>query len=187
MTSITRLGTSAGLLSQQAFGVRQRQQHEAQDPMVGVAKTLGMSTDHLKSALQSGKSLKDLANEKNVAHEDLIATIKTAMPTDRVNATDNADGTQLAARIVGRAGTQGPPPGVPPKAVDGKATANAKATAVSGSTLNAVSSLLTGQDSTALTSITSSKQLIDFLQHQGVDLTSLRNVLNSGSLVDVTA
>jgi hypothetical protein len=180
MTSITRLGTSAGLLSQQAFGVRQRQQHEAQDPMLGVAKTLGMSTDHLKSALQSGKSLKDLANEKNVAHEDLIATIKTAMPTDRVNATDNADGNQLTGRIAVRSGTQGPPGG-PPKATDGKATA------VSDNTLNAVSSLLKGQDSSALTSITSSKQLIDFLQHQGVDLNSLRSVLNSGSLVDVTA
>jgi hypothetical protein len=183
MTSITGLGTSAGLLSQQAFGVRQRQQHEAQDPMLGVAKTLGMSTDDLKSALQSGKSLNDVADEKNVSHEDLIAAIKTGMPTDRVNATDNADATQLAERIAGQSGTQGPPPGGPPKPA---ADATGQNT-VSSSTLKAVSSLLKGQDSTDLQSVSSPKQLVDFLQQKGVDLNSLRNVLNSGSLLDVTA
>jgi hypothetical protein len=181
MTSITGVGTSAGLLSQQAFGVRQRQQHEAQDPMLGVAKTLGISTDDLKSALQSGKSLNDVANEKNVSHNDLIAAIKTGLPTDRVNATDNADATQLAERVAGQSGAQGSPSGGSPKA------ATSSQNTVSNSTLNAVSSLLQGQDSADLNSVTSSKQLIDFLQHKGVDLNSLRNVLSNGSLVDVTA
>jgi hypothetical protein len=179
MTSITGLGTSAGLLSQQAFGVRQRQQHEAQDPMLGVAKTLGMSTDDLKSALQSGKSLNDLADEKNVSHDDLIAAIKTGMPTDRVNATDDADGTQLAGRIASQSLTQ---------ATKSQTQAtNSNQNQISNSTLNAVSSLLDDQNSSGLDSVTSSKQLIDFLQNKGVDLNSLRNVLNSGSLVDVTA
>jgi hypothetical protein len=179
MTSITGVGTSAGLLSQQAFGVRQRQQHEAQDPMLGVAKTLGMSTDDLKSALQSGKSLHDLADEKNVSHDDLIAAIKTGMPTDRVNATDDADGTQLAGRIASQTATQ--------TAKSQNQTAKSNQNTISGSTLNAVSSLLDKQSSSGLDSVTSSKQLIDFLQNKGVDLNSLRNVLNSGSLVDVTA
>jgi hypothetical protein len=189
MTSITGLGTSAGLLSQQAFGVRQRQQHEVQqDPAQGVAKALGMSTEDLKSAMQSGKSLNDLANEKGVAHNDLIAAIKTGMPTDRVNQTDNTDGTQMAQNITSRNGMPGPPPDGPGGAPAGAngTTANGRNN-VSDSTKNAVSSLLDGQDSTGLNAVTNSKQLIDFLQHKGVDLNSLRNVLNSGNLVDVTA
>jgi len=181
MTSITGLGTSAGLLSQQAFGVRQRQQHEAQDPMLAVAKTLGISTEDLKSALQSGKSLKDVASEKNVSHNDLIAAIKTGLPTDRVNATDDADATQVAEWIAGQSGTQA-------SSTNGSQTAaSSSQNTISSSTLNAVSSLLQDQDTAGLSSVTSSKQLIDFLQHRGVDLNSLRNVLSSGSLVDVTA
>ena len=55
-----------------------------------------------------------------------------------------------------------------------------------GGQLNQLSSL-TGTDSDTLGSMSSARQLVSLMQEKGVDLGLLRNVLNSGELLDVTA
>lgn len=88
-----------------------------QDPMTNVAKTLGMSSDELRTQLSGGKSLNDVATAQGVDHADLIDAIKQGMPTDStssVGATSSVDATQIAESIastqgMGR-GPQGPPP-----------------------------------------------------------------------------
>lgn len=168
MAAITGMGANSGVLANQTFGVRQRQQDDTQNPMAGVAKALGMSADDVASALKSGRSLNDLASQKGVSHSDLLAAIKTGLPDQ----SDNANNDDLAAQIA-----------------DQKINKNTTATpnSVSSSTLNAVSSLLDQQSSQDLSSVNSSSDLVNLLQSKGVDLGNLRNVLSSGSLVDVTA
>lgn len=63
--------------------------------MEAVAEVLGMTTDDVSSALQSGKTLQDLADEKGVAIEDVQAAIQAVRVTEmRERITQSvADGT----------------------------------------------------------------------------------------------
>jgi lambda repressor-like predicted transcriptional regulator len=47
--------------------------------MQAVADLLGVSTDDLKSELQSGKSLADVAQEQGVSRDDLVSTLEKSM------------------------------------------------------------------------------------------------------------
>src|SRR5437016_8774548 len=47
--------------------------------MTAVADLLGVSTDDLKSELQSDKSLADIADAKGVSRDDLLATLEQSM------------------------------------------------------------------------------------------------------------
>lgn len=60
-----------------------------------VAKVLGMTTDEVSSALQSGKTLLDLANEKGVAIEDVQAALQAVRVAEMKDAIAQAvkDGT----------------------------------------------------------------------------------------------
>ncbi|HXF86395.1 MAG TPA: hypothetical protein VNK49_13500 [Anaerolineales bacterium] len=60
-----------------------------------VAKVLGMTTDEVLSALQSGKTLLDLANEKGVAIEDVQAALQAVRVAEMRDAIAQAveDGT----------------------------------------------------------------------------------------------
>ena len=53
-----------------------------QAELEAAAKVLGMTTDELSSALQSGKTLQDLATEAGVAIEDVHAAIQAVHETE---------------------------------------------------------------------------------------------------------
>ncbi|WP_211275528.1 hypothetical protein, partial [Actinoplanes rectilineatus] len=50
------------------------------DPMMKVAETLGLSSAELKDELGTGKTLNDIATERGVSHDDLIAAIEQGLP-----------------------------------------------------------------------------------------------------------
>lgn len=79
-----------------------------------VADKLGISADDLKTQLQSGKSLTEVAADKGMSKDDLLATIKEAIGTDTPPGTSVDD---LATRIADRKGHHhghhGPPPVAP--------------------------------------------------------------------------
>ncbi|MCU1374801.1 MAG: hypothetical protein JWO68_2087 [Actinomycetia bacterium] len=77
-----------------------------------VADKLGISADDLKTQLQSGKSLTEVAAAKGMSKDDLLATIKDAIGSDTSPGTSVDD---LALRIAdrkghGHHGHHGPPP-----------------------------------------------------------------------------
>ena len=56
------------------------QRSQGKGPFDAVSGLLGMSADDVASAVQSGKSLDDLASAAGVSHEDLVAALKAGAP-----------------------------------------------------------------------------------------------------------
>ncbi|MEU7903597.1 hypothetical protein [Actinoplanes sp. NPDC049118] len=177
MTSINFSGAVSG-----TTGMRQGPPpRNGEDPMKAVAEKLGLSTDDLKNQLEGGKSLNDVAEAQGVSHDDLIAAIKAGMPAGRTSGTSAVDGTGIAEKIAAAKGRpQGPPPGGAKDELDGL-TASASQTK-----LDRISALL-DTDSAEVGSVGSAIQLVDLLREKGFDLSSLKAVLDSGDLLDVTA
>jgi hypothetical protein len=171
MTSINSIVSTTTTATSAVSG----RHHQRQDPMAKVADALGMSGDDLKTELKSGKSLNDVATEKGVSHDDLIAAIKSGMPSGAASGTD-ADAT--AEKI---ADTKGMPK--PPNGGHGGPKGMGSGLQDSGK-LDAVKQLL---DSDDVSSSTSATDLVKKLQDKGVDLSALKNVLNNGDLLDVAA
>jgi hypothetical protein len=80
-----------------------RQRHEAF--IAPIAKALGMTADQLREQERAGKSLADLAKEKNVSREKLLAAIREglkAAPKPGGRSLTDAELNQMAARIADR-------------------------------------------------------------------------------------
>ena len=60
-----------------------------QTVMQPVADLLGVSTDDLANEVKDGKSLSDVANEKNVSRDDLLAAIKQGLQQADGTSTDS--------------------------------------------------------------------------------------------------
>jgi lambda repressor-like predicted transcriptional regulator len=167
-----------------APGVSAHHHHHGGDVIATAAKALGMSTDDVKSALQNGKSLDDLAKDKGVSHDALVAAIKTGMPRG-LQSSDKADA--MAEGIVTRKGMPagGPPPGGRPDAdgddVAGTGIFGANLTATQGKTLDQLASLLGTDSSSLLSALKSGTSLADMVQ------SKLAAVLQDGLLVDTKA
>lgn len=85
-----------------------------------VAKLLGLSSSELRSELQSGKTLSELASEKGISNESLLKTIETSLSAHKPTgapALSSTELTQMASNIAN--GT--PPSAPPPQGVSGKA------------------------------------------------------------------
>jgi uncharacterized protein YidB (DUF937 family) len=158
-----------------------------QDPMAKVADMLGLSRDDLKTKLSSGKSLDDVAIEQGVTHQGLISAIKQGLPSDATSATQSAD--QVAEKIASAVGVS-PAPSPPPAPPSGDVPGGPKGEN-SGlqdtAKLSGLSRLLSMDPSAVAGSATSASSLVSLVQSQGVDLTRLKSVLNSGDLLDVSA
>jgi hypothetical protein len=141
------------------------------------AQQLGLSTADLKGQLTNGKSLDDVATEQGVSHDELIDTIKAGLPT---TSTGSVDSTATAEKIASGKGTPPPPPpGGGPKGANTGVEDTDK--------LEQLSSLLKMDSGDVKTRATSATDLIKMMQDKGIDLGQLRNVLNSGDLMDVSA
>ena len=173
-TPISAADSATGASSVQAT------RHHRHDPMAKVADALGMSSDDLKKELRGGKSLNDVATEKGVSHDDLIAAIKQG------GTMSDPD----AEKIASATGT--PPPRAKGAHHGGH---HAKAAAPKGENsglqdddkLDQVSQLLQMSTGDVSGQATSASGLVNLFQSKGVDLSSLRNVLDNGDLVDVAA
>jgi hypothetical protein len=172
MTAISAIDTTAGT----SATYQTRGHRGGKDPMAAVATKLGLSTDDLKAQLKSGKSLDDVATAQGVSHDDLISAIKAGMPADKASGTD-ADA--MAEKIATTKGMPKPPPGGGPRGHNTGIQDSAK--------LSGVSKLLDMNSDDVSSQATSATDLVKMLQSKGVDLTSLKNTLNSGDLVDVNA
>jgi DNA-binding phage protein len=73
--------------------------------MTKVAEAPGLSSDDLKTALKSRKSLNDVAEMRGVSHDDLITAIKQGASATTTEITD-----EMAERIAGTVEEPTPPP-----------------------------------------------------------------------------
>jgi lambda repressor-like predicted transcriptional regulator len=141
------------------------------------AKALGMSGSDVMSALKSGKSLADLAKQRNVSVDSLSAALKANAPQSMQNS-GNVD--QAVSALVNRQGLGGH------RHVD----AGSGAASVSGSqneTLTALSNLLGSDPSSLLQQLQSGTSLSDLLSAQGVSMDALSSQLQKGLLIDTQA
>ncbi|HEY6759250.1 MAG TPA: hypothetical protein VI318_07160 [Baekduia sp.] len=123
--TISALGSSQDLsaLTQTSASAR-RPQPPSADKFTGTAQLLGLSTDDLKSQLDSGKTLDSIASDKGVSSDDLLTAVKSDLKASRPDgAPDISDDqlTQVATNIAAGKGPRGagghhhhgggPPPG----------------------------------------------------------------------------
>ncbi|MEU0558913.1 hypothetical protein [Dactylosporangium maewongense] len=180
MTSISGISGISGSFAGQRTALRPPPPpKDGQDPMSAVSKALGLSGDQLKSKLDSGQSLTEVAEEQGVSHDDLIAAIKAGKPASAatsVSASVEKDDDAVAERIAAQKGTPGPPPGAPRGGAAGLSDE---------SKLQQLSTLLE-TDSGSLRG-SSATEVVKRMQDKGIDLSRLRSVLDSGDLVDYAA
>ncbi|GGJ87483.1 hypothetical protein GCM10010123_16350 [Pilimelia anulata] len=154
------------------------------DPMAGVAKTLGLSRSELRTQLDAGQSLDDVATAQGVSHDDLISAIKAGLPA---GAASGVDATAFAEGVAGRTGPPPPPPGGGP---GGPAGAGGGRIGAVGdeSKLDQLADLLEMDTEDLVDRVSSGADLLALLREKGVDLGALRPILaGQGDLVDVAA
>ncbi|GAA3197363.1 hypothetical protein ACFO1B_01205 [Dactylosporangium siamense] len=182
MTSISGISGISGSFATAQTQLRPPPPRDGKDPMAAVSKALGLSGDELKTKLDGGQSLTEVAEEQGVSHEDLIAAIKAGKPSDTPAAVSRAatsaeeDGDAAAEQIAAQKGRPGPPPGGP----------RGGAAGLSDDTKLQQLSTLLETDSESLRG-SSATDVVKRLQDKGIDLSRLRSVLNSGDLVDYAA
>ena len=87
----------------------QSQRQRSHPAMDAAAKLLGMSSSDLRSALQSGKSLADVASSKGISQDTLTAAMAAAI--QQVNPGVSSD---QATKVATAIATRTPPAGGPP-------------------------------------------------------------------------
>ena len=87
----------------------QSQRQRSHPAMDAAAKLLGMSASDLRSALQSGKSLSDIASSKGIGQDTLTAAIAAAI--EQANPSVSSD---QATKVATAIATRTPPAGGPP-------------------------------------------------------------------------
>ena len=83
--------------------VRPQPPHAMQAVMSSVANLLGKSQDDLRSSLQSGLSLSDLASQKGISQDQLVSTVSQALQSAG-GLPPGADPNAIAQKIVERKG-----------------------------------------------------------------------------------
>jgi lambda repressor-like predicted transcriptional regulator len=147
--------------------------------MANVAKLLGMSVSDLKSKLDSGSSLSDVAKQRGVSQDQLLQTIQSSLKAQDPNAV--ASSLNVAAqRIAARHGHHGHHGG-------GSVTTPAAAGTSSTTTLNSLASALGMNSSDLVSELKAGTPLSDIGQQQGVSSNDLTNLLGKGLLADIKA
>jgi uncharacterized protein YidB (DUF937 family) len=138
--------------------------------MDAAASALGMSDDDLRSALQSGQTLTQLAQQQGVSTDTLTQAMSSALQkSDSSMSTDQASA--IAQRML--AGPAGPPP-----QQSGGPSDSAAGTAF-GQALDAAASELGTTTSQLMSSLGSGESLLDLAGQQGVSSDDLTKTLSS--------
>lgn len=77
--TVDALGSQNALLGAQGVPDGHHRHHDA-SRLQSVATTLGMDVKDVAAALRNGTSLEELAQQKGVSHDDLVAAIKAGLP-----------------------------------------------------------------------------------------------------------
>ncbi|WP_436520818.1 hypothetical protein [Actinoplanes sp. HUAS TT8] len=177
MTSISSISNSTNYQVTQAQSAYGSQKKPQDEPMAKLAEAMGLSPDALKDQLSNGKSLNDVASGQGTSHDDLIAAIKSGMPSSTAITDD------VAEKIAAQQAQRDAPPPPPPSGPRGE-----NAGLQDPEKLKQVSDLLDMDSADVTSAATSASSLVSLLQDKGVDFAQLRNVLNqSGDLLDVSA
>lgn len=179
-------GTSSHNLSAMSGIGRPHAAPSGKGPFEAVSGVLGMSADEIASQVQSGKSLDDLATDKGVSHDDLVAALKAGAPQ---GAKDSGKLDEMVEKLTsrkGRQGPMGPPPGPPPGGMGG-VMGGGKLSGSQQSMLDSLSELLDISSEELQEELTSGTSLTDLLQDKGVSMNDLASAVQSGFLVDVRA
>lgn len=171
------IGSTIGsIASTSALTSSSAQPARGKGPFDAVSDLLGMSADDIASAVKSGTSLMDLAEQQGVSSEDLLSALEEGAPADLK---DRADIREIVTKIAndtgahGPGGPGGPPPGPPPSGV-----VSGNLTEEQSTTLDVLSSLLE-MDEDEVTDAIKEGGLADLLEEKGIDLTELANALES--------
>lgn len=144
--------------------------NERVDPLTRVADALDLNSGTLKDQLDLGRSLNDIAAARGIPHDRLITAIKAGLPV--ADAEAGAEAERIAAQ------RSAPLPG-DPRGENAGLRDEAK--------LAELGKLL-GMDAAQVSKrATSASDLVTLFKEKGVDLYALRDVLDSGDLLDVTA
>lgn len=187
MVSLNPIGSSSSLAAASSAALQRSGPPAGKGPLDAVSSVLGMSADEIASAVSSGSSLMDLAEEKGVSSEDLLNALKEGAPDDLRNSANIDD---VVAQIAnqkgpgGPGGPGGPPPGPPPP---GGVLAGGQLTSGQQSTLETLSSLLEMSTDDLASTLRSGTSLTDLLEQKGVDLSTLASSLEKGVVVDLRA
>jgi hypothetical protein len=178
VTSISGISGVSGPFGVQPAALRlpQPRPKDGDDPMSAVSKALGLPGDALRSKVDGGQSLAEVARERGVSHDDLVAAIKAGRSVDSARGAAAEEDDAIAERIAARKDTAGPPPGAPRGGAAGLSDE---------SKLHQLGTLLE-TDAESLRG-SSATDVVKRLQDKGIDLSQLRSVLNSGDLVDYAA
>ena len=128
------------------------------DPMRTVADTFGLSSDERKAGLRAGRSLVDVAADRDA--DKLVAPVNAGVPTGTPS-----DATRTAEE---RGGPRGHVAGL-----------------YDGVKAGRLGNLLDVDADELTTTVGNAKELIDLMRNKGVDLGQLRSILPSGDLLDV--
>jgi hypothetical protein len=196
------VGSISSITSAASASLIQRPDRDAQRTKVlkAVADKLGMSVDDLRSALDKGASLNQIATTKGVSHEDLISTITSSISgSTAAGAAPLLDDTrleQLAERIASSTGTEGPkgphgvkgahrPPPPPPPVSD--ADDDDDDSTSTDSALSNVATLLKMKPSELVDALTKGTSLESLAEQQGVSLGQVLGAVSKGMLLNVNA
>ena len=173
MDGLSPVQFSAAQISAVGLSSIQSQHKRSHPAMDAAAKLLGMSSSDLRSALQSGKSLTDIASSKGISQDALTSAMAAAIQQANPNVSSER-ATEVATAIATRTPPAGGPPPDTAQAADatqgatgttathghhhhhhaGGAAMDAAATTLGMSTTDLMSSLQSGQ---SLASIAKSK------------------------------
>lgn len=144
--------------------------NERVDPLTRVADALDLSSGTLKDQLDLGRSLNEIAAARGIPHHQLINAIRGSLPVA------TADAGTTAAKI---AAQRSAPDLAAPRGENAGLRDEAK--------LAELSKLLGMASADVSKQASRPSELVTLFKDKGVDLYALRDVLNSGDLLDVTA
>jgi outer membrane receptor protein involved in Fe transport len=107
--TISALGSSSSMSALTQTSGTQRPKGPPADTFENTAQLLGLSTDDLKTQLDSGETLSSLATAKGVSDDDLLASVKQDLKTHKPDGAPDLSDDQLTQMASGIA--SGRPPG----------------------------------------------------------------------------
>ena len=158
-------------------------------PLASVSSLLGSSVEDLQTQLSQGKSLNDLAKERGVSHEDLIAALKAGAPAD---APAGVDATQALEQMAAQSG--GPKPPAPPAGQELGGSISSETGILTGSVtsrqrdlLEQLSELLSTDSDDLVAQLQGGSDLAQMLQERDITRSAAASTVGEGFLVDAKA
>lgn len=164
-----------------------------QQVLQSAGSVLGMSTSDLTTALRSGQSLAQIAQQKGVSQSDLTTAVTKALNTAQQNgATLPADASTMAQQIVSQTGGASGHHHHHHHHGGGSADGSSSSSDTSGdSMLSSISSALGMQPTDLLQALVGGTSLQSLAQQNGVSEQSLEDLVSGGQgqglAVDTTA